>query len=350
MGAITKFLGKKGVSYRALIRKKGMSPISKTFPKKGMAQDWINRIESQISSDTYQEDAQFFADVIRQYILEVSAIKPFGRSKLTTLYAISDALGHYRLQELTAVNLQTYARNRFKTCKPSTVQQDLSYVGTVLRTAESLFGAKPKLIELKKAQDNLTRMGVIANSDERDRRVSDAEISQVLANVQSERFVRMPVADWVHFALASAMRLGEIASLRYKDISADGKSIIIRLRKHPRKKRDQVVPLLPAARAIITRRRQNNPKDELIFPETRRSITTAYRRAVARAGIEDLTFHDLRHEAISRLFEMGFDSLVVAVFSGHRDINMLRRYTHMNANKVLEMLDRQEKLKQKDAA
>lgn len=336
MGAITKIDGKKGVAYRALIRKKNMSPISKTFRKKSEAQDWICKTETDISRDHYREDHSFFGDVVDEYILKIGNIKPIGRSKLCALKAIRLELGSYKLKDLTTKTLQEYATMRALTCKPSTVQQDLSYIGTVLRVSEAMFLVKPKLKDLKNAQNNLTLLGVIANSDERDRRVTDLEIDSVIYKLSSE----LPVEAWIKFALATAMRLGEIASLRWCDMSADGKSIVIRQRKHPRKKRDQLVPLLPAARDLIAKQsRPDLPGKSLIFPQNKKSITTAYRLAVNRAGIEDLTFHDLRHEAISRLFECGFDSMVVAVFSGHRDINMLRRYTHINANKVLEILE-----------
>ena len=149
----------------------------------------------------------------------------------------------------------------------------------------------------------------------------------------------LPVRDWVAFSLATAMRVGEIGKLRWADLSKDGKSIIIRQRKHPRKKRDEVVPLVPAARDIISRQPIDPRNPSCIFPDNPKSITSAFRKGRERSGVEDLRYHDLRHEAISRLFELGFDSMVVATFSGHRDINMLRRYTHINASKVLKMLD-----------
>jgi integrase len=135
------------------------------------------------------------------------------------------------------------------------------------------------------------------------------------------------------------MRVGEVGALRWKDLSKDGKSIIIRQRKHPRKKRDEVVPLVPEARDIIARQPISIESPDLIFPQNARSITSAFRKGRERSTVEDLRYHDLRHEAISRLFELGFDSMVVATFSGHRDINMLRRYTHINANKVLQILE-----------
>jgi integrase len=198
-----------------------------------------------------------------------------------------------------------------------------------------MWGAKPKLDEYRKCMANCARLQVIAASDERDRRATDDEIEEILSQVRSTQ----PVAEWLYFSIATAMRVGEVGALRWSDLSKDGMSIIIRQRKHPRKKRDEVVPLVPEARDIIARQPQCLKNPDLIFPHKHRSITSAFRAARDRTGIKDLRWHDLRHEAISRLFEMGFDSMVVAKFSGHRDINMLRRYTHIDAAKVLKMLE-----------
>jgi integrase len=349
MGVITKRETKKGVSYRAVIRKKGENTITKTFLKRAHALTWIAKTEADLELGAYREDKNTLGVLIQRYITEIHKIKPFGRSKMCTLLQLSSQMGHYELRDLTADVYHKYAVGRG--VHPSTVKMDMSYIGVVLNTAENLWRLKPKLDEYKKAVANLSRLGVISSSDERERRVSDDEVESILKHANCT----IPLADIVKFALYTSMRVGEIASLRWSDIKDDGKSIIIRERKHPRKKKDQQVPLLPQAREIIQRQEvsessalipvgSNYNKDyararDLIFPVNSKSVTHAFRRARIRADIEDLRFHDLRHEAISRLFELGLDSMVVAVFSGHRDINMLRRYTHVNANKVLQMLE-----------
>ena len=337
MGSIQKRSGKLGVSYRVQIRNPdgGTSLISKTFAKKSLATAWMAKTESDLAIGNYREDEQTFGSMLDRYTREIGAIKPFGRSKAYILGFLRGELGHLMVKELTAETLMAFALQRSSTCCASTVKMDMQYIGVVLSTAENMWGAKPKLSEYRKCMDNCARLQVIAPSDERDRRVTDEELEDVLSYVQSV----LPVRDWVAFSLATAMRVGEIGKLRWADLSKDGKSIIIRQRKHPRKKRDEVVPLVPAARDIISRQPIDPRNPSCIFPDNPKSITSAFRKGRERSGVEDLRYHDLRHEAISRLFELGFDSMVVAAFSGHRDINMLRRYTHINAGKVLKMLD-----------
>lgn len=349
MGVIVKIQKKSGVRWKAIIRRKREPIITKTFIKKTQAQDWLNKTEAQLVSGTYREDKQNFGGLIDKYIKEINPIKPIGRSKMYNLLSIQRDLGDYQLKELNAEVFQKYALNR-GAC-PSTIKSDFSYIGVVLHTAESLWGCKPKFDEYKRALDSLNRLGVIASSNERERRVTDAEIETLLASANTT----LPLEDIVRFAVATSMRASEITNLRWSELSEDCKSVVIRERKHPKKKKDEIVPLMPAATEIITRQprtadttlipvgtkrvRERVPACDLIFPYNIKSITTAFQRAVKKCGLQDLRFHDLRHEGISRLFELGLDSMVVATFSGHRDINMLRRYTHINANKVLKMLE-----------
>jgi integrase len=71
---------------------------------------------------------------------------------------------------------------------------------------------------------------------------------------------------------------------------------------------------------------------------TAHAITYAFIRATKRVGLKDLHFHDLRHEAITRLFEKGFNVMEVGSISGHKTLQMLQRYTHLRAENFLERL------------
>jgi integrase len=75
--------------------------------------------------------------------------------------------------------------------------------------------------------------------------------------------------------------------------------------------------------------RYSNSREGRIFPYNGKSIGTAFRRQCKDLKIEDLHFHDLRHEGTSRLFEVGFSIEQVALVTGHKDWKMLRRYTHI---------------------
>lgn len=111
--------------------------------------------------------------------------------------------------------------------------------------------------------------------------------------------------------------------------------LLIRDRKDPRRKagNHQRIPLLSVSGydpcALIEEQRVPVGGRGRIFPYNGRSIGTAFRRGCRTLGIEDLHFHDLRHEATSRLFEAGFSIEQVALVTGQKDWKMLRRYTHI---------------------
>lgn len=75
--------------------------------------------------------------------------------------------------------------------------------------------------------------------------------------------------------------------------------------------------------------------DGRVFATTNDAVKLAFVRAVERAKIDDLHFHDLRHEAVSRLFEKGLNVMEVASISGHKALQMLRRYTHLSTDGLL---------------
>lgn len=318
---------KRGDNYRVLIRKAGMPSISKTFPKKALAKAWMTETEANIAKGDYREDDMNFGQCVDRYIDEFG---PFGSSKHGVLELVRRNIGHNTLKDLTSSTLITYARSRAKEAQASTVQQDMIYVGVVLKAAEAAWDCKPKLDEYNKAMHFLKSNGTIAESKERERRVTDAEIDLILQNSDT----RLPLDDLIRFSVLTAMRRGEVLGMTWDELGDDGRTVGL-WRKHPEGKRYTRVPLLKEAAEIIQRQPKTSAK---IFPYNPETVSAAFQRSRNRIGL-DVRWHDLRHEGCSRLFERGLDAMTVALFSGHRDINMLRRYTHLDANQVVAAID-----------
>jgi integrase len=139
----------------------------------------------------------------------------------------------------------------------------------------------------------------------------------------------------VKFAVATAMRQEEICRILWEDIDVVGRTVMVRDRKDPRDKtgNDQKVPLLDAtgfdAWALLQEQKPFSGQSERAFPYNARSVGTAFRRACRELGIKDLHFHDLRHEAASRLFEAKYTIEQVCLVTGHKDWKMLKRYTNL---------------------
>ena len=113
------------------------------------------------------------------------------------------------------------------------------------------------------------------------------------------------------------MRRREILSLMWVDVYWVGRSVLLPQSKNGH---SRTVPLSTTALAIL----KSLPKtSERIFPMSATAFRLAWEKVRGRVGISDLHFHDLRHEAISRFFELGLSVPEVALISGHRDARML---------------------------
>lgn len=133
------------------------------------------------------------------------------------------------------------------------------------------------------------------------------------------------------FAMFSTRRQEEIVRLKWTDLDADLTRVLVRDMKHPGQKvgNHVRVEIPPEAIRII----KTMPKtDERIFPFSGEALSAAFTRACQFLGIEDLHFHDLRHEGISRLCEMGLTIQQAASVSGHRSWNSLKRYSHLRSS------------------
>jgi len=213
-----------------------------------------------------------------------------------------------------------------------TVGIDLGYIKTILSHAAAVHGVVVSTEPIDLARIALRHLGLVGKGDERDRRPTQDELDE--ANIQQQ----IPVGRVIRFAIATAMRQDEIARVEWRDFDASNRMLLIRNRKDPRKKKgnDQRIPLLDvsgydACKIIEEQGRFSNNREGRIFPYNGRSVGTAFRRQCRKLKIDDLHFHDLRHEGTSRLFEAGFSIEQVALVTGHKDWKMLRRYTHLKS-------------------
>lgn len=165
--------------------------------------------------------------------------------------------------------------------------------------------------------------------------MTDEKNKKLVANF-SKPDVRafIPMLDIYLFALATARRQEGSTRLRWEDI--DREKGIARLDdvKHPTRKKGnrRSFRMLQGAWEIADRQ----PPGELVFPYDSRSISSAFTRACKVLGIRDLHFHDLRHEATSRLFERGYQIHEVAQFTLHQSWQTLKRYAQLRPENVPE--------------
>ena len=129
------------------------------------------------------------------------------------------------------------------------------------------------------------------------------------------------------------MRRGAIAAMRWEYLDRKDQVLLIPETKNgtPRQ-----VPL--STRALTTLDTLPRRIDGRVFAIHAASISRGFAETCKAAGIEGLTFHDLRHEATSRLFEKGLNPMEVAAITGHKTLQMLKRYTHLKAKDLVARL------------
>ena len=313
---------KRGENWRVQVRRKGHKPLYKTFSKKALADKWAREMETAVEAGQFHANDPDVGVVIDRYIKEVLPIRPMQRTHHATVRTLQRKLAGTLVSELTAQWMLDFANAQ--DVVPSTRAQLFVFIAMILRHADTFWEVRPNWEEWKRGRHALITYGLIGRSVERSRRVSDDEIDEILGCMKSV----LPMDELIQFSLDTCMRVGEVCRILWSDIDHEKKTIVIRDRKHPSMKKGnhQTIPLLGSSYDII--KAQVRQRKE-IFPYNPNSIGAAWCRAVQAAGLNDLRWHDLRHEGICRLFEAGYEIQEVALVSGHRNWNMLRRYTHL---------------------
>jgi integrase len=163
-------------------------------------------------------------------------------------------------------------------------------------------------------------------STARTRRLVSDEKERLLTAASSQR--NNYIASIVEFAIETGMRRSEILKLRWSDVDLENGFASLYDTKNGEDRR------VPLTRRCIEVLHTVPQTDEQVFPISATCLRLAWNRARKKAGIADLRFHDLRHEAVSRFFEMGMSVPEVALISGHKDVRQLFRYTHLNPSNV----------------
>ena len=250
--------------------------------------------------------------------------------------ALKRDLGATRLSQLDRARIIRYGKQRAKQgAGPVTLSVDLSYLNTILPHATAVHGINMDTESVRLARTAFARLGLVGRFMERDRRPTEDEIDAVLSYFDAKTNMIIPMGRIVRFAIATAMRQEEICKIEWHDVNLTKRIVTIRDRKDPRRKdaNHQKVPLLnltvyDAWRLLLEQKVLTSGKGRC-FPYHPQSVGTAFRRTRMHLNIEDLKFHDLRHEATSRLFEASLSIERLALVTGHRDWKMLRRYTNL---------------------
>lgn len=347
MGTITSRRRKDGsTGYTAQIRLKRDGQLvhseSETFSTKVLAKEWITRREAGLQLQRARGEPlgkrMTWGELIGWYELRERQGEEWGRSKKADLARLKTAsLRDRRADSLTRQDFIHYIESRrAEGAGPATAANDLIWLRMVFKTATAVLGLPTPIHALDEAATFLRGERITAKPRQRQRRLTEAEESSLIAYfTERDRRADIPMVDIMRFALATARRQEEITRLQWGDLNRERGTALLRDVKHPRLKvgNYKAFKLSPAAWTIIDKRR-SPASSPLVFPYNSKSVGAAFTRAVHILGIADLRFHDLRHEATSRLFEKGYSIQEVAQFTLHESWATLKRYTHLRPEDV----------------
>ncbi len=297
---------------------------NKAFPTKREAQDWARRQEHLIVEGDVEKPSKLtLGDLFERYAREESPKKRGAKWEIIRLGKFQrDRLSDVRLDRLSETDFATWRDRRSKEVAPGSVRREMVLMTCVLSIAQKEW----KLIKT----NFLTDVKKPKEPPTRNRRVPQTEIDK-LVEVAGRDLTTMQ-ARAIHafrFAIETAMRKSEILGLWNEDVDMGKRIAHLRMTKNgdPR-----YVPLFPPAIALLEELPKTNGP---LFGLTAQTCDVLFRRMRDKAQIEGLTFHDSRHEAITRMAkDKKLEVFELARVVGHKDPRMTLAYYNESAEDI----------------
>ncbi|WP_186105117.1 tyrosine-type recombinase/integrase [Burkholderia gladioli] len=335
MGTITKWVAKNGdVSWQGKVRRKGYPSQTRTFGEKKECEKWIRATEAamdrgegaapikQTQPQPHTDGLNTLADVLQRYRDTVSPEHRGGWIEVLTINKwLTEAFVKTPLTDVTATVIAAWRDERLKRLKPASVSRQMNLLYGAINRARAEWGCPIPDCKVARPRNPPHRERVLADEEE-------------LILLSGARAARNPhLAPVIEFALATAMRAGEIIGLRWADIDLNRRVARLSMTKNGAA-RD--VPL--SSRALAALDRVERMDERVFYRLNSDGLKHQFARLAARCKLDDLHFHDLRHTAITRYARTGMNTLQLSVISGHKDVRMLARYTHLKADELVGMM------------
>ena len=308
---------KRANTWQVQIRRKGFPALTRTFETKADATLWVRQQEHALDLGDLPRTITTaksitLGSLLGRYAEQVSPKKRGAVSEQARIgVMLRHKLAKVSLAHLSPAVVAAYRDERLALVSGDAVRRELSIIRHCLEVARNEWDAPLRTNPVK-------LIALPPPGEARERRLKDVEAERLLEAIPKRNTYLRPM---LILAIESAMRRGEILALHWSDI--DHTNRLLRIR-HSKTGKPRTIALSPIALAALASCSNTGPK---VFPVSPNAVRLAWERLCRKAGIEDLRFHDLRHEAISRLTELGLTQAEVALQSGHRDPRMLARYT-----------------------
>lgn len=334
----------RGEKWQAKVRRDGYPGVSKTFARKSDAEAWARSQEAEMDRGAWRDrssaDSTTLYKLLERYLVDVVPNKRGAAVETLRIKTLmSDKLTLHKLSALSPLVLSEWVESRAKVVSGSTINRELNVISAVIN-----WGRKRLMIQTENPVAGIIRP---ANGKARERRLEDGEEDRLLEALEvspreAGKFSGMQnkwVKPIVLFALETAMRRGELLALEWKNVDLKKRVALLEVTKNGD---SRSVPLSSRAVAVLEGLKEKDGVQVLavgkVFRTTEAALKKAFERACERAGIDDFHFHDLRHEATSRLAEKLPNLIELAAVTGHKDLRMLKRYYHPRAEDLARKL------------
>ena len=315
---------KRGKSWNAQVRVSGWRSFTKTFKTKLDATEWVVNFEKELRSKPIPEKdvkSLKLKDLFNKYKVE---ILPKLKSYKIVCYKLDvlsrSWLGDIKVINLTKRHLEQLSADRKLIVKDGTVKSELMLIKRVFKVAINKWNYGIPI-------NAFNGLDIPLPHKPRTRRLLSNELSTLISYAEKQK--NKYISTIIQFAVESGMRRSEILKLTWNDVNL--KTGIASL-YDTKNGDDRHIPLTKNAIQLLSNLTQPN---EFVFPITANCLRLAWERCRNKSNIQGLRFHDLRHEAISRFFEMGLSVPEVALISGHKDVRQLFRYTHLKPENLI---------------
>ena len=314
--------------WQAQVRKQGYPAQTKTFETRRDAEAWVRATEREMDTHSFiprdESMRTTIADIAERYRNEITPAMKGARQEESRLQAVEAHFGDYHLSAITPAMIAAWRDDLAASLAPQTVKHYLAVLGRLYKAAARDFGIPLPLGN----PVALVRTPTVRNS--RTRRLEPGEEGMLLAALSTSR--GQCLQDVSLLALETAMRRGELLALRWEHV--DLKSRVAHL-PDTKNGTSRDVPLSTRAVTILKALPRNI--SGRVFNTSETAITEGFQRAAKRANLTDFHFHDLRHEATTRLAEkLPINEL--ARVTGHKDLKTLMRYYHPRATDLAKKI------------
>ncbi len=324
---------KHGDKWQARIQRRDQPSLSKSFLSKADALKWARNIESQLDLGTFapRQAMPRLRSMVERYVDEVTPMKKGALQERYRAQQIKKTqLADMLIDRIDGVAISTYRDERLTEVSNNTVRLELAFLSVVFEQCRREWGWA--------VSNPVKHIRIPKPGKPRQRRLEAGEEEALLSACRDSGAYYLE--SFVILAIETGMRFGELAGVRRENLNVPSRTIYLPDTKNGHAR---TVPL--SSRALVAIQALPMSIDGRLFPVKKGSIRSAFLVAMRKAKVlsggvllQDLRFHDLRHEAVSRLFEKGLNPIEVGMVSGHKTLSMLQRYTHLRAEELVTKL------------